>query len=86
MDLIAICLQFIKVNMVIQTPTLSTNADSWTDTNLKRLRDLSFKKIRLYDFFADIFFLRGCMIFILKEGGGGHLFLFNLFGVGGRRG
>ena len=27
-----------------ETPTLSTDADSRTDTNLKRLRDLSFKK------------------------------------------
>ena len=27
-----------------ETPTLSTDADSRTDTNLKRLRDLSLKK------------------------------------------
>ena len=27
-----------------ETPTLSTNADSRTDTNLKRLHDLSFLK------------------------------------------
>ena len=33
-----------KKSHIRETPTFSTDADSRTDTNLKRLRDLSFKK------------------------------------------
>ena len=33
-----------KKSRIRETPTLSTDADSRTDTNLKRLRDLNFKK------------------------------------------
>ena len=33
-----------KKSRIRETPTLSTDADSRTDTNLKRLRDLSLKK------------------------------------------
>ena len=33
-----------KKSRIRETPTLSTNADSRTDTNLKKLRDLSLKK------------------------------------------
>ena len=42
-----------KKSRVRETPTLSTNADSRTNTNLKRLRDLSH-----YFFSFIIFFLR----------------------------
>ena len=41
-----------KKSRIRETPTLSTNADSRTNTNLKRLRD----------FFLILFFI-GCMIF-----------------------
>ena len=34
-----------KKSRIRETPTLSTDADRRTDTNLKRLRDLSKKKI-----------------------------------------
>ena len=34
---------FDQKSRIWETPTLSTNADSITDTNLKRLRDLSKK-------------------------------------------
>ena len=33
-----------KKSRIRETPTLSTDADNRTDTNLKRLRDLSLKK------------------------------------------
>ena len=39
-----------------ETPTLSTDADSRTDTNLKRLRDLSLKKK-----------MRKCVIYLQKS-------------------
>ena len=36
--------KFKKKSRIRETPTLSTDADSRTDTNLKRLSDLSLKK------------------------------------------
>ena len=35
-----------KKSRIRETPTLSTDADSRTDTNLKRLHELSVKKIK----------------------------------------
>ena len=52
----------LKKSRIRETPTLSTDADSRTDTNLKRLRDLSLKQKKKY-----IYILRGCVIYLQKK-------------------
>ena len=47
-----------KKSRIRETPTLSTDADRRTDTNLKRLRDLSLKKYKK---------MRGCVIYLKKK-------------------
>ena len=49
-----------KKSRIRETPTLSTNADRRTDTNLKRLRDSS-KKIKKFKK------MTGCVIFLKKN-------------------
>ena len=49
-----------KKSRIRETPTLSTDADSRTDTNLKRLHDL-------FNFFIYIFFLEVAQFFLKKK-------------------